>query len=482
VFDRLRITIWHARPRDAPLGRRLIVLLACVYCFSSKGYLQVVDTAPSLKTAEALLTHGSLAIEQVGGTLRGPDGRYFSKYGIGLPLVLLPYVVAGRSVAALTGLPAADLVGFVASFVSVPFALLSVVMFARLIAVFGGSARDRWLLSAALGFGTLCWAYATSDFSEAIQMAFLLLAVYGVVRATPRSIAAAGAGFAALMVVKLVHVALLPFFIAYLLALPSPAPRRRFLAFFATPVVLAIGLLAWLNVARFGNPLESGYGAEAHQFFLSQLPATIPQLLFSLDKGLFVFSPVVVLGLLGWRPFIGQRRRDALLFAAIIIVELALAGAWHSWGGGWSWGPRLLVPTIPLWLAPAAFWLKGARTARRFQIAALITVLSVVVQIPGVLVKDQEIHEIKSNMLTPEERASVTSDFLAAPVLLLHKLRSREEVYGVTDLGVPGDRMLDLRSYSTFRGVNVFTEHLARQFHRPMIRWLPLATLLAMVG
>jgi len=61
---------------------------------------------------------------------------------------------------------------------------------------------------------------------------------------------------------------------------------------------------------------------------------------------------------------------------------------------------------------------------------------SIVVQVPGVLVKDQQIHHIKYNMLTPEEQAWFPSDYSAAYILHWHKLTSGNEVYHVSEFGM----------------------------------------------
>jgi len=97
--------------------------------------------------------------------------------------------------------------------------------------------------------------------------------------------------------------------------------------------------------------------------------------------------------------------------------------------------------------------------------------ISIVVQIPGVRVKDQEIHHIKQNMLTAEEQRSAPSDYVTACILLRHKLAMRNEVYRVSEFHIPGDHALDLTRYRTFIGLNVWTEHVARQMNKPALRW-----------
>jgi len=463
------------------IDRHILAIIALVYFFSAKGYIEVLDTRYSLMTAEAIISRGRMDIPPVdGASLKGLDGRIYSKYGIGLPLYYTPFVLAGSILSRMTHFPADEITGFLISFANIPFALFTVILFIQLLRLFGAPNPYLWLLAVGLGLGTLGWRYASSDFSEMMQTALLLLAVYGVICMTTASVLAGGLGLAGLILVKLVHLSLFPIFLVYLLFRPGkPGPQRiREAALFAGPVILCIILIAGLNLIRFGNPLESGYGAEMRLFFPTQLWHTLPRLLFSLDKGLFIFSPILLLGLFGWRAFFRQRPWDAGLCGALCLVNLVLAGAWHSWMGGWSWGPRLLVPAIPLWFLPAAFWLSRPGSRGRVVGTVLLLMGSVLVQFPGILVKDQEIHHIRYNMCTPEEQSHMPPDYVAALIMLSHKIIHRNELYHISEFGIPGNRELDLSEYRTFQGFNLWTDHIARRFLAPEVRWLPVLGLL----
>jgi len=453
-----------------------------VYLISAKGNLEVEDTRYSVETAQAILS-GHLAIPYSQDyTLRGPDGASYSKYGIGLALYYVPWVAVSNTVLRVVHRPSLELTTFLLSFANIPFALLTLILFNKLLKLFAVAGVSTWLLPLALGLGTLAWHYAVSDCSEEMQMCFLLMTVYGVVRGTSRAIVLAGVGFAALFLVKLLYVAFLPLFLCYLLARTGDLRGRiRNAALFAFPFVLAGGAVGWLNAVRFGNPLESGYGNEAHRFFPSQIWHTVPLLLGSLDKGLFIFSPILVIGLFGWRQFASRYRREALLCGGLLLCNLLLAGAWYEWAGGWSWGPRFLVPLVPLWLLPAAFWLEREPSRARYWIFVAWMLASILVQIPGVVVKDNEIQIIKQKQLTEQERASAPSDYVTACLLLWHKLGGRNEIYRAADFHAPSDRELDLTRYSTFNGLNVWTEQVARRMKIPDLRWLPLLAL-TMVG
>jgi hypothetical protein len=465
------------------LGERAFgrVLLLCLlaFVFSAKGNLEIEDTRYSLETAQTVVNHGQLDIPDGGDyTHKGVGGKNYSKYGIGLSLYQIPWVAAGDVTSRLIHLPTGEVTGFLLSFANIPFALLTLVLFGKLLKLFGVAGSHVWLLALALGLGTPMWHYAVSDFSEAMQMCLLLLVVYGVVQGTPEAIIEGGIGFAGLFLVKLVYAPFFLLFLAYLLTRPREFRQRiRNAALFSLPVVLAGCFVVWLNVFRFGDPLESGYGAQARLFLPGQLWQTVPELLGSPDKGLFVFGPILLLGLLGWKGFASRYRPEAVLCGGVIVVNLMIAGAWYWWQGGWSWGPRLLVPAIPLWLLPAAFWLESRRSQVKYWAFAVLMLISVAAQIPGVLVKDSEIHVVKEEMLTSQERPSAPSDYVAAWMILWHKLEGRKEAYRTSEFHIPGDRELDLTGHRTFSGFNIWTEQVARQKHLPALRWLPLVAL-----
>jgi hypothetical protein len=75
-------------------------------------------------------------------------------------------------------------------------------------------------------------------------------------------------------------------------------------------------------------------------------------ILFSPARGLLVYVPVVLVPLYlvarHW-PRLPQRKLAALAVAAISSTLVTLA-CWRVWWGGWSYGPRLLVETVP-WFA-----------------------------------------------------------------------------------------------------------------------------------
>lgn len=447
-----------------------------VYFFSAKGYLEVSDSFYSLETAQAIVTHGELQIPSAPGyTLQGSGGANYSKYGLGLAFYYLPIVTVGDALVKGSAGSVLLFNGFLLSFASIPFVLLTLMIFNRLLCRFEVPPRFAAICLLGLGLGTLAWRYACYDFSEGMQMGLLLLTVYGLIRRTPRTMLAGGIGFAWLFLVKEIYIVYLPVLLVYLFACSKNwSVRVRWTALFLFPSIVAWGIVLWLNFVRFGNPFESGYGREATRFYPAQVWRTAPALLVSLNKGLLIYCPILLVGFIGWRAFARKHRAEALLCGALIAENLLITAAWYGWKGDWCWGPRFLVPAIPLWLLPLAF-LERAWQSRKLQWAIAIAVfVSAATQIPGVLVGDREIHTIKEVLLSPAEQPSAPSDYVAAWILLKHKLFDGNDTYKVSELHVPGNRVIEANRERAFAGLNVWTEHLAHASKLSSVRWYPL--------
>jgi hypothetical protein len=107
-------------------------------------------------------------------------------------------------------------------------------------------------------------------------------------------------------------------------------------------------------------------------------------LLLSTGKSLFLYSPPLVLALPGLRRWWRTRRPDALLVLAVVVVVLLPAASLERWDGDPAWGPRRLVPLVPLLLWPACAWLKEewSRTWAR-TLTALLVAAGIWVQVLG---------------------------------------------------------------------------------------------------
>jgi hypothetical protein len=75
--------------------------------------------------------------------------------------------------------------------------------------------------------------------------------------------------------------------------------------------------------------------------------------LWSWGKGLFVFNPLALLGLVGLALLWRRNRPLAVLFLLLIVTRILFFSKWSVWDGGWCWGPRFLLPILPLLMLAA---------------------------------------------------------------------------------------------------------------------------------
>jgi hypothetical protein len=106
----------------------------------------------------------------------------------------------------------------------------------------------------------------------------------------------------------------------------------------------------------FGRPLvlsatESG--------FLS-FPAHFFHVLFSDGRGLFVWSPLTLLGLIGWGLLARHRRWLALSLGAAFLLQAFINGGVVDWWGGWSFGMRRMTELYSLFVIGLACLLDRA--------------------------------------------------------------------------------------------------------------------------
>jgi hypothetical protein len=146
----------------------------------------------------------------------------------------------------------------------------------------------------------------------------------------------------------------------------------------------ALIAVPWItfNCVALGTPLEDYYVSNA----FSQRTVFVEGLLgvlFSPSRGLFVFSPVLLLAASGFMFAI----RDAgnrplyLAYGAIVLGITLIAGAANMWWGGHAYGPRLMTDVLPLLVFFVAFNLRpplAVPLRGRVSLVAAVAVLAIV--------------------------------------------------------------------------------------------------------
>jgi hypothetical protein len=136
------------------------------------------------------------------------------------------------------------------------------------------------------------------------------------------------------------------------------------LAAFVIPILIALALLLWYNMARFGSFLATGYHFESGEGFTTPLGQGVWGLLLSPYRGIFWFTPLFIGTLLAFPAFLRRHPAEGWLLTDLSVGLIGLYSLWWMWWGGYAWGPRFLVPLAPFWVLILAPWVDRLATVQ----------------------------------------------------------------------------------------------------------------------
>ena len=280
--------------------------------------------------------------------------------------------------------------------VSLVSALGCVLFFRLACELSGGALLPAAAATLAFAFGTTFFPFATIFFDHALTASLLLAALYFLRAksgAPPGGRASAvrlhAAGFCAGLAVVTNYLAVVPVGFLALYALLATRPggwHWRAVIHYALGGILPAVVLLGYNTVNFGGPFRLANDFQSPLFkdtdaFLGMFhwPSTYIAGLISVSpyRGIFFLCPVLVLGLYGIARWLGKKEHvaEARLCLAVFGFFFFVNCCFNGYHGGFSAGPRYLVPGLPFLALPLV-----AAFARLPVITALLALVSVVNQ------------------------------------------------------------------------------------------------------
>ena len=377
------------------------LFLFSVYLLTFSGKFHVMDELAVFTAANNLAQHGRADINQLIWTnhwtpnppgIWGQDGNLYTKKAPGISFITAPLIWLGHT---LPGLNAVH-VGLLTN--ALVTALTASLLFLWLADL--GFSRPTALLTT-LGYGlcTIAWIYARMFWESSLLALTFLVGVWAIYRATRlayarqrlRWIFLSGAAMAVGLTLRFEAVPATIFIGLYIIwesiswpvsqfvrrlrgdtevyaseheltaspiLLPQTGqgliwalPWGRLIIFLTPTLLIGLGLL-YFNLIRYGTLSETGYSQEL--LFRAPWVGSFG-LLLSPGRGLFIYAPFTLLLFFGLKP--AWRRLSTPYFwliAALCLFYWLFYGAWFAWGGTWGWGPRFLLPILPLLMQYAA--------------------------------------------------------------------------------------------------------------------------------
>ena len=352
------------------------------------------DSRWTIHTALSMVRDGDTALDQWEEFLRHDDyyaieridGHLYNRYPVGPSLFAVPAVALLELRAKLLGrYDTADLLraGY-AGRIEVWVASTIVAATAVLLFAIG---RERGLrpagaalLAGVFAFATSAWSTGSRGLWQHTPAMFLLAAaIHLFLRARERPAYGALAGFVLALGVVVRPTGEIPLVVlgAYLLF----ADPRRFAGFAVLAAVVLVPFIAW-NLRLYGQWIGPYYHPSGQRVGrLAALPAVLAGHLISPNRGLLVFSPVLIFSIAGVAHQVRCRTLTRLDVALLMVVALHLVviSTAEQWWAGHSFGARYLTDVVPIlvyFLIPFLDWLRqavgGPRVALVGAFAALL--------------------------------------------------------------------------------------------------------------
>ena len=386
-----------SRTFPLPLHLALFLFLLSIYLLTYSPQFHSSDGLAMYATAESMVRRGEWDADQIrwmglGQGIIGSDGHLYIRKGVGVSLLVLPLVWLGL-ITPIWGAATTSLL-----FNALVTAATGVLVL-RYLQVLGYDDQVALVAGLTFGLATPAWPYAKTFFSDPLAGLCLVAAALAVLRfhQSGRLINTFWAGLALSIAVatRYANAVMIPLYALLLLKyqISNTKPRiskpkhqgwRAWVAFGAPLLATAIAL-AYYNLARYGDPLNTGYLPE--ESFSGVWWQGIAGMLISPGRGLFLYAPVLLFTLAAAPAFFRRHRTEAALVWAIIVVHTLLYGKWFMWHGGYAWGPRFMVPTLPFFVIGMAPAVKRAKEPGWWRRGFLtLAVLSALIQILGLSV------------------------------------------------------------------------------------------------
>jgi hypothetical protein len=193
----------------------------------------------------------------------------------------------------------------------------------------------------------------------------------------------------------------------------------------------------------FGSPWVVPAAIQGQQAFLSG-PIYIREVLLSPERGLFLWSPLVLLALIGLALLFREHRGLSVTLILMFILQVLMNASLFDWGGGWAFGMRRMTELYPVWVVGLATLLQSVHDLARGRLPRLVasstlTALVVLAVLFALVLLLSHLNYVNTNLDHPEggplweeiRYQFVESDFrITAQVI--------EEHYGVWAWSKPG--------------------------------------------
>jgi hypothetical protein len=346
----------------------------------------IADGDPTFET-QALDCCAGYSHEQPVGIHRWPGtGRWLDVHPIGVALLMLPFFLAAHGLTWWSNLPHDGFslyYQYIVGLAGLAYAVAGLAVLRRLLLRHVGEGVALATL-AAIAFGTNLFHYAVYDSTYSHAFSFFLIASFMLLVElwweapdVRRSVALAAVA-ALIVLVRHTNGIFFLFVPLHGIIRPSDVATNVNLLRQRMPWILGMAAVGLLCLApqlliyqwATGHWIVNAYPEGSFTFGTAHILDT----LFSVQRGLFFWSPVLLCAVAGLVVAETPARRWAVAATAVLAIDTFLMSSWFMWDMGSGYGHRGFTDALPVFAVfIAAFF---AWTARRPRLAAAVGVVA----------------------------------------------------------------------------------------------------------
>lgn len=389
-----------------PSSTLWVFLFFCVlYAGVTRGHFISTDEVLAYEATSSLWQEGVPAVRTTENSgVAGRDRYIYSVVSSGQSVAVLPLYALGRVVGSALGPRASRLLAgpsitrnqlvwggevelfFVDLWNALVTAALCAVFFAFLLRLGVG---PPWSLLTTLLLGTTSYVvgYSSTFFTQSVE-AFGLLGTFFLLfldRENPDARLRVAAGLLVAFTLQCRYPALILVpgllvyqgFTAYKRSGGGIPALAREMAPLVLGVLLGLGLHAADQLWKFGTIYSKG-GYEKARWHAPVLTG-LRGLLLSPGASIFVYTPLLLLTPFAFPSFFRRHRAEAAFVLGQTALYLVIFSTFPNWHGLWCFGPRYMVPVIPLLMLPLGAWLE-THGRRAWPVVAMLALTGLWVQ------------------------------------------------------------------------------------------------------
>ncbi len=415
--------------RMIALGIFLSVLGLCG--FTSGSHVYVTDEAAMYFMSSSMVDHHWFDVSihpNTAGGKYGLDGLYYMPFGFLQPLLAIPFLLIGRLLKTIFSVHYLPFF-CITWFNWVVCSILAVVVYLSF-RLFDVAKHLSLIISFATIFSTPFWIYSQTFFTEPLTALFSLLAwfcmISGLKKRSFTLLVLSGLFAGATTWIRPLGGLVIPALLLYGLLYirnhfhnSSNLESLTAVSAFSIPAGFGVsGYLAY-NLVRFGSALETGYDKQptgVPRNFTLDWHTGMKILLCSPGKSVLLFAPLLLLVPIAVWIMIRRRSNiEETVFALTTgLLYLIVLSRWARVEGEVAWGPRLILPAIPiLFLCLIPLFQKVK--IKMLSLTIVLALCGTALQIPGVLVNFSTFIQRHENSYFSESDGSYVITFNPFP-------------------------------------------------------------------